>query len=300
MNDSAAIFYNDIEEYPVNILDQHIEGGDLPEGDIYFGDIRDIDDDTLTHYTSWHLFAGIGGMPYGLRLGGWRDEWPILTAGFPCQPVSNAGKKLAQSDPRWLWPAVVRVLRVVRPPVVLLENTPGLLVRGMEDVLRDLAESGYYAQWRVLAAADVGSPQERERVWIVAYSHSQRHQDERLLREWCSETKRSGGKMADAESVGRGSQWADATDQRDVRGNGSLREDAETGGAGDHHRDRAQANDSWQWWATEPAVGRVANGVPHRVDRLKALGNAVVPQVVSALVPWILEGEPLAKKVGAV
>ena len=276
----GRVFYNDNTEYVCKILDQTIEEGNIPDGDIYWGDIQNISGTTFKNYTSWHLFAGIGGMPAGLRMGGWPDEWPILTAGFPCQPVSNAGKRLAQADPRWLWPEAVRVLRVVRPPVILLENTPGLLSRGMDDVLRDLAESGYHARWRVLAAADVGAPHLRERVWIVAYPNSARHEAKRQIREWVAETVGGSGTMADTAH------------QRDVWGDGSLRENAESARRWDHHRDRAQANDGREWWAAEPDVGRVVDGLPNRVDRIKALGNAVVPQVVAALVPWIVEGMP--------
>ena len=265
------VMYNDIEDYCCRILDQEIDAQELPEGDIYYGDIRTIDDETLTHYTSWHLFAGIGGMPYGLRMGGWRDEWSILTAGFPCQPVSNAGKKLAQADPRWLWPAVVRILHVVRPPIVLLENTPGLLSRGMGDVIRDLAASGYNARWRVLAAADVGAPHLRERVWIVANAQSLGRESwgtesAGLERELCPSG--SGGSLANSQCVGL----------EESRYGGI------SGGKANYVANPSQ-------WPAEPNVGRVAARVPKRVDRIKALGNAVVPQVVAALVPWILEGE---------
>ena len=118
-----SAFYNEIDAYCVQCLAEHIDADDLPEGDIYHGDIRAINPSAMQHYTCWHLFAGIGGIPYGLRLGGWRDEWPILTAGFPCQPVSLAGKRLAQSDSRWLWPEVIRVVRAVRPAVGMPEST---------------------------------------------------------------------------------------------------------------------------------------------------------------------------------
>ena len=99
--------------------------------------------------------------------------WPrvdVLTAGFPCQPVSYAGKRLAQDDDRWLWPDVARAVRDLRPRYVVLENVPGLLTRGMGDVLGGLAALGYDAEWEVRSAASVGAPHERERVWIVAHA----------------------------------------------------------------------------------------------------------------------------------
>lgn len=238
------IFYNDNALYPCRVLDRHITEGTLPEGDIYYGDIEKIGRSILSHYHSHHLFAGIGGIPFGLRMGGWQDEWPILTAGFPCQPVSYAGKQLAQGDPRWLWPEVVRVLRVVRSPIVLLENTPGLLNRGMEDVLRDLARCGYDAKWRVFSAYSVGAPHRRERVWVAAYAMED-SDGVRLEKSW----------------EYRAASYKRSTDTTPISSG----------------------------WDIESDVDRVAHGLPNRVDRVKALGNAVVPQVVAALVPWILE-----------
>lgn len=162
-------WYNDIDAFCCKVLRKHIDAGDLPHGEVDDRDIRTIDASELRKYTQLHMFAGIGGFPYGLRLGGWPDDWPILTAGFPCQPVSLAGKRLAQDDDRWLWPEVARVIRVVRPPVVILENVPGLLSRGMGDVLRDLAACGYDAEWDCIPAASLGAPHIRYRVWIVAH-----------------------------------------------------------------------------------------------------------------------------------
>lgn len=240
--------YNDINPYCGRILQQHIESGELPPGKVIIGDIRKQSATALKRATQIHLFAGIGGIPYGLRLGGWPDGQAILTAGFPCQPVSLAGKGLAQQDDRWLWPDVLRVLRVVRPRLVLLENVPGLLVRGMGDVLRDLAESGYDAAWRVVAASDVGAPHKRERVWVVAYPDS-------LAESQDDTTARSiGSRQQTRNDAGRVS-----GSSRPITG--------------------------WPVYPSE-RLG-VADGIPSRVDRAQALGNAVVPQCVAALVPWI-------------
>ena len=153
------------------------------------------------------LFSGIGGLELGMEWTGhfttrWQVEndpyatrvlqkhWPeatrygditgidwsavepvdLICGGFPCQPVSLAGHKLAQQDPRWLWPHFARAVRVLRPRYVLVENTPGLLSRGMGDVLRDLASLGYDAEWQSISAASAGAPHIRERVFVVAYT----------------------------------------------------------------------------------------------------------------------------------
>lgn len=158
------------------------------------------------------LFAGIGGFEAGMRLADpsvevvWQAElaefprrvlaarFPharllgdvrditaatvepvdVITAGFPCQPVSQAGRGLAQQDERWLWPEVARIIGELHPRIVLLENVRGLLGRGLHDVLVDLAELGYGAQWDLISAAAVGAPHRRERVWIVAYPDADR------------------------------------------------------------------------------------------------------------------------------
>lgn len=93
----------------------------------------------------------------------------VLTAGFPCQPASLAGRGRGLDDPRWLWPVIESAIRAVRPPLVLLENVPGLLGRGLQDVVAGLIGCGYDAQWDLVSAAVVGAPHLRERLWIVAY-----------------------------------------------------------------------------------------------------------------------------------
>ena len=213
-----------------------------------------------------------------------RDAVDIVCGGFPCQPVSLAGKRQAQDDERWLWPEFARVLGVLRPRYVVIENVPGLRSRGMGDVLRDLSQIGYDADWTSLSAADVGAPHKRERVWIVAYPSGDRRQP----------------------SDGRG-----ALPDEDGNGTSSLRETQQQPGAGGSgpvanagRRCTGGYGERWSsWtgrWEREPQetlrhagrgrweedgvsipqslLGRVAARVPSRVDRLKCLGNAIVPQ----------------------
>ncbi len=154
------------------------------------------------------LFSGIGGIDLGLERAGmtviWQSEtdpyaskvlakhWPdvpnlgdvtkvdwshverpdLIAGGFPCQPVSVAGRGLAQLDTRWLWPAFADCVRSLRPGHVIVENVPGLLVRGMGDVLGDLASLGYDAEWQGIPAAAVGAHHLRWRIFVVAHANS--------------------------------------------------------------------------------------------------------------------------------
>lgn len=268
------------------------------------------------------LFSGIGGIDLGLERAGmvtrWFVEidphcrnvlarhWPglpvygdittvdwsgvepvdVLAGGFPCQPVSVAGKKLAQDDDRWLWPEFQRAIRALRPRYVLVENVPGLLQRGLGIVVGDLAALGYDAEWDCIPAAAVGAPHLRDRLWLVAYAAGGGRDDGAV-----------GTVVPDADSGRRGERDAQvgtvpvAHESRPLANPASFR----SSGSGQPvesvypaegaHRQAGEPLDGRlaRQWATEPDVGRVADGVPHRVDRLRALGNAVVPQVVE----WI-------------
>jgi DNA (cytosine-5)-methyltransferase 1 len=260
------------------------------------------------------LFAGIGGIDLGLERTGhfkthWfceRDpycqrvlakHWPdvpvcedvanigadtpavdVIAAGFPCQPVSHAGRRKAQDDDRWLWPHLERCISVLRPRGVLLENVPGLLTAGFDDVIGGLAACGYDAEWDCIPAAAVGAPHLRDRVFIIAAAMAdapqlQRHGGDDNPGE-CSQSQpvpesRDGGwpsPMANAAGIGRPGPG------QPIHPSDSAAHPHGEAGQPEHGRKS-------QVWAAEPNVGRVADGVPKRVDRLRALGNAVVPQV---------------------
>lgn len=208
----------------------------------------------------------------------------VLAGGFPCQPVSLAGKREAQADPRWLWPEFSRLVGELRPRYVLVENVPGLASKGLGDVLADLSAHGYDAEWQVVSAASVGAPHLRERIFLVAYPGGQRRQQV------------AGSARPNEAADGRGPQ-EDHEPASHGQGHGAGQvpgdvadADGSTwlwpGAAGEavfrpetvERLGRCSRSTGVQHWSAEPDVGRVAHGVPSRLDQLRAYGNAVVPQ----------------------
>tara|TARA_R100000458_G_scaffold57666_1_gene64207 strand:+ start:191 stop:778 length:588 start_codon:yes stop_codon:yes gene_type:complete len=167
----------------------------------------------------------------------------LLTGGFPCQPYSLAGKRGGSDDDRAIWPEMARVIDEARPTWVLGENVAGLVSMGLDDVLSDMEGMGYAVQTFCVPACAVDAKHRRERLWIVAHG----------------------------EGIGR-DEFQDE-DYRDLDGKKGIQ--VEAGGEG-LSRDTEAGGARWQ---AEPDVGRVAHGVSNRVDRLKGLGNAIVPQV---------------------
>jgi DNA (cytosine-5)-methyltransferase 1 len=223
------------------------------------------------------LFSGIGGLDLGLERAGMKivgqteidqfclsilaKHWPdiprhddvrtcadwwlsearptvdLICGGFPCQPVSSAGMRRVQDDPRWLWPAMADVIGKLRPPVVLAENVIGLRARGLEYVVNDLKDLGYAVTVGQISACALGAPHTRSRLFILADASGAGWQPHLQPQEK--------GSMAGGEQAG-------------------LPELLRSG-----------------WWEAEPRMDRVADGISPRLDnaRLRALGNAVVPQV---------------------
>jgi DNA (cytosine-5)-methyltransferase 1 len=251
-----------------------------------FGDIHAIDAD------------GLG------RLG----RIDLVCGGFPCQPFSVAGKQKGKEDDRHLWPEMCRVIALARPAWVVGENVAGLVAMALDDVLFDLESLGYTARTFVIPAAAVGAPHRRDRLWIVATDTNRTNIREQSGR--CDGSHGEGplqpGNNGAAPNVAdtNGAEWRAIGEARGVQGEHSLREWQEgPSGSGGRRADVAHATSigereqadqadaisarrpAWlessggSWWSTEPDVGRVAHGVPSRVDRLRCLGNAVVPQI---------------------
>jgi DNA (cytosine-5)-methyltransferase 1 len=145
-----SVGYVEWNEYCQRVLRQRIEDGWLDEAPI-FGDLR--------------AFIADG---YARAYQGLVD---VITAGFPCQPFSVAGKQRGAEDERNMWPQTIECIRLVRPKYCLLENVSGLLTNEyFGTILGDLAESGFDLRWKVLSAAEVGAPHKRDRLWIVAHT----------------------------------------------------------------------------------------------------------------------------------
>lgn len=238
-------------------------------------------------YTVLDLFSGIGGFSLGLeRSGGFRTvafceieefprkvlrkHWPnvpifedvrklhatdlpepidVICGGYPCQPFSEAGKRQGAEDDRHLWPEMLRIIRETGPTWVIAENVVGHVTMGLDKVLHDLEGEGYTARPIIIPACAVDAPHIRNRIWILAHSKGER----------C----RNGNDRQDNRKADR-------------TGNAST------------NKSRSICRMETRRWTPEPRVPRVGNGFPYRVDRNTALGNAVVPQVVTMIAEAII------------
>ncbi len=243
----------------------------------------------------------------------------LVCGGFPCQPWSVAGQQRGAEDDRDLWPIMASLVENLRPKWVIGENVRGFINEplGLERSLSDLESIGYQATPFVIPACAVDAKHRRDRVWIVAYSKSNSQSDVTInegtrSRELVGDansqqrksTKKDRGMDVDRDILDRrqGQKEADTTNRSggDVADANSIR----SSGRAKKQIQRI-SKESWQSirrgereprrWTTEPAVGRVVNGFPGRVDRLKALGNAVVPQVVEQIGKAIIKAETCAQ-----
>ena len=286
-----TVGYVEFNPYCQQVLAQRIKDGLLDQAPI-FGDVR--------------AFIAEG------YADAYKGMVTVISAGFPCQPFSVAGRQKAEDDPRNMWPATLEVIRKVEPRYCFLENVPGLLSRKhryFETILKDLAESGYNAKWKVISAAEVGAPHKRDRLFIVANKlvadsdtgfsegadqeiRTRRHaiksssQDLAYTEGQSSDgrkdhTRVSVERQEVSESGDRGgsSRMAD-TNIKGLEGYGSEPRSVQEREAEHSAWDQGETHQS-KWWESEPDVGRVAHGVASRVDRLKALGNGQVPLVVA-------------------
>lgn len=234
----------------------------------------------------------------------------IIVGGFPCQDISVAGKGAGLGGERsGLFFEIVRLAKEIEPTFLFLENVPAIRTRGLDRVVEELTALGYDLRWTMLSAEEVGAPHKRER-WFCLAAHAnsinggcESWRRGATDRQWnlSSEPRDDGAEkpLADAEGSGRSEEpsisrrgkkgdgagaWrrsyggSEACDLADA--NGERCEEFDTAASGKElGHDPRCAHSVWgsDWWATEPNVGRVADGVPFRVDRLKRLGNAVVP-----------------------
>lgn len=252
--------------------------------------------------------------------GGQIEPVDVLCGGFPCQDLSVAGKGAGITGERsGLWKQYARLIGELRPRYVFVENVPALRSRGFGVVLGDLAALGYDTEWDCLPASAFGAPHQRDRIWIVAYPRGERalaHTESFGRERWgipgilvgearASEAdgeqlKRDGDAIVDSRAVvadtDRGRQPQPQGCECDERGRFGDSGEAVAHPSGIRQREPSDETDpitgeweAWEvvsrrsWWEAEPPVGRVADGFPGRVAELRALGNALVPQIAE----WI-------------
>jgi len=210
----------------------------------------------------------------------------LLTGGFPCQPFSVAGKRRGAEDDRALWPEMLRVIDGAKPAWLIGENVAGIVTMELDNILSDLEGIGYAAWPLVIPACAVDARHRRDRVWIVAHADErrgeQRDKNERGFSKPDSECAGIGEDVAHAES-----EQAGRIQQRQLP--------TYAGADGDGGSEACR-------WLTEPELGRVAHGIPHRAHRLRGLGNAIVPQVAYEIIraiPPHIPGREIALATGA-
>ena len=311
----------------------------------------------------------------------------ILTAGYPCQPFSVAGRRRGEKDDRHIWPEIFSIIQSRRPTWTILENVRGHITMGLDSVLADLEREGYSTRTFIVPAIGVDAPHKRDRVWIVTrnseeigMAHTEGNVSDGIRREADQESDRGNARMesecsrdrqfvprpsstmADSRCIDQGgeekSEWtsgdssgcslgsdsrsesedglprtrtnlADTESQQSSSSNNrgeprevSQSEQIQSGGSGgwsdvadtdgsrsssrvsgsvsgqegnsgefDHESDQCTRGARQGLWPTEPNVGRVADGIPNRVDRIKGLGNAIVPQIAYRIGLCIKEAE---------
>lgn len=258
-----TIAYAEIDAFAVEVLLARMEDGSLDAAPIWT-DVRDF--------------------PWS----GFRGKVDILSAGYPCQPFSHAGLRKGNDDERHLWPHIRRGVESVRPSVVFLENVEGHITMGLSSVISDLEELGYEAAWGIFSAEECGAPHRRNRVFIVA-TDTMRERGQ-LPIEWIKSAIKDVGSDGTARRTEDG--WRCL----------SCGEDIFAGCGCDHGESRCHHCGEWtypfhwepkdgcsmcgaQWptwrdtqsWPIEPIVCRNNDGGSNRVDRLRILGNGVVP-----------------------
>jgi DNA (cytosine-5)-methyltransferase 1 len=287
-------YYNEIDSYAVQWLRNLIAAGHIAPGDVDDRSIVDVRPADLRGYTQCHFFAGIGGWSRALRLAGWPDDRPVWTGSCPCQPFSIAGTKYGTDDARHLWPEFARLIAERSPPVVFGEQVASKDGRGwLAGVRVDLEELGYAVGAADLCAAGAEAPHIRQRLYWVGHADGAGRASCDLLSVGTEarpgQPKKSGLPRGLGDTDCAGSEgWgrAERGEQREIRQIESRSTSCQPS---------IEQSDSWSRYDLvqctdgkarrfEPGSFPLAHGVSNRVGRLRAYGNAIVPQVAAAFI----------------
>lgn len=294
-------YYNENDLYCAAWLRNLIDAGHIAPGVVDTRSIVDVRPDDIKHFTQCHFFAGIGGWSYAARLAGWPDDRPLWTGSCPCQPFSVAGKGEGQADARHLWPEFYRLIAAQRPAVVMGEQVAAAVGKSwLDGVCVDLESIGYTTGAVVVPASAVDAPHRRDRLWFVAdRMHTERgplaqgrsnvkHRNDAGRKETSSGFAMGGAvTLADSDSEGSPLLHGESRDARPQQsavvgtGRRSFWHDSElvTGADGKARR-------------VKPGIRLLAHGIPARVGKLRAFGNAIVPQVAAEIIGAYLECRP--------
>ena len=297
----SAHYYNEIEPYAVAWLRNLMAEGLIPAGDIDTRSIEDVRPSDLAGYVQCHFFAGIGGWPLALALAGWPSDRPVWTGSCPCQPFSVAGKGDGAADKRHLWPAWFHLISQCRPSVVFGEQVAAAVGhQWLDGMCADLEGQGYAIGASVLPACAVGATHRRDRLWFVADTDCSGLEtggreglySQRGTRPFASQS--FAGAMADADMQRRDGEHTRIWEGPTGRHAGRLPEIA--GGCSSsqwHAASSVIGHDGKSRRSPEPSIRLLAHGLSARVGRLRAYGNAIVPQAAAQFISAYAEARGL-------
>lgn len=260
-------YYNEIDPYAAQWLRNLMAAGYIPAGEVDTRSITDVHPDDLRGFRQCHFFAGIGGWAIAARIAGWRDDAELWTGSPPCQPFSVIGKQRGQADDRHLWPHLFRLIGARRPAAFVGEQVAAAAGKDWFDgVFADLDGIGYACGAAVVPACAVNAPHRRDRLWFAAARSG-------ALGD--AECARLEGHAGDGDSAAG---WAQQDRPAPPAGSGVV-------GWVVGHDGKARR--------VEPGIRLLADGVPGRVGKLRAYGNAIVPalgaEVIGALMDTLRE-----------
>ncbi len=301
-------YYNENDPKLAEWLRNLIKAGLLPEGYVDDRSITEVKGTDLAGYTQCHFFAGIGGWPLALELAGWPTTRPVWTGSCPCQPFSNAGRQGGTDDPRHLWPQFQRLIHECNPPVVFGEQVASKAGRAwLSGVRTDLKELGYGVGGADLCGASIGSPHIRQRLYWVATSGVDNATSNGAQREGAPIEGSNGANDRLLGETGSHHEWVGNTIEQGLEG---LRWASTSGHESrwvkeEPHRPAATPSTDGTPWdgavyidcldgksrRVEPRIRPLADGVSGRVVKLRAYGNAIIPQVGAEFVTAFMEIE---------
>lgn len=294
-----STYYNEHDPYAAEWLRNLIAAGRIPGGDVDTRSIVDVQPEDIRGYAQCHFFAGIGGWALAARLAGWPDHRELWTGSPPCQPFSVAGKQRAQADERHLWPELFRLAGARRPPVFMGEQVAAAVGKDwLDGVFADLEGIGYACRAVVVPACAVDAPHRRDRAWLLA------ERDGLVVHGECARLE---GHSRDDSTASRRAQPNRSTAATGVcsslgDGNvdGCAPRSAPAAPAGHRGPAGATAWGDFRWVLchdgkarrVQPGLQPLGNGFPARVGRLRAYGNAIVPQVAAQVIAAYLDVAP--------